>query len=90
MAEEVRVRKQRCARVVFVERARVFFNFRHARESLTRDRHQSVFCAAEREERRVWHAKQPYREHHYISYSWLSEDSNDDIYILSSITKQSY
>ena len=36
----------------------------------------------------VWHAKQPYREHHYTSYSWLSDDSNDDIHFIISITKQ--
>ncbi len=84
MAEDVLLSESRGACVVFV--ALVFFNFIRT----TSPSQTTVKClrCGEMGAAGVWHAKQPYREHHYISYSWLSDDSNDDIHFIISITKQ--
>jgi hypothetical protein len=67
--------------------SRSYFLILYMRESLTNDLVKCLRCG-EMGAAGVWHAKQPYREHHYTSYSWLSDDSNDDIHFIISITKQ--
>ena len=79
MAEDVLLSESRGACVVFV--ALVFFNFIRT----TSPSQTTVKClrCGEMGAAGVWHAKQPYREHHYTSYSSGYPMTRTMIYILS-------